>query len=88
MALTKDSLEYNGITIPNPYIRLVRIVGGKASGKWRGMFSVYANKEMADAGKKAVEDPINIETPWVLDAIPEKELYSALKPSDSSYKDV
>ncbi len=45
MALTQ-SITFGGIEIPNAYIRIDRIFGGKREG-WNSVVSVYASQEAA-----------------------------------------
>ena len=47
MALTQ-SITFNGLSVPNAYIRIDRIFCGKREG-WNSVVSVYASQEAAAA---------------------------------------
>lgn len=45
MALTQ-SITFNGLSVPNAYIRIDRVFGGKRE-RWNSVVSVYASQEAA-----------------------------------------
>ena len=55
MAIQTD-YEFNGVVIPNAYIRIDRIMGGKRDG-WSGVALVYKDKATADTkGSKPIDE--------------------------------
>lgn len=79
MALAQ-SITFGGIEIPNAYIRIDRIFGGKREG-WNSVVSVYASQEAAETYEplKQFNVPAEYsaieENPYVL-------LYRAIKGMD------
>jgi hypothetical protein len=47
MALTQ-SITFNGLSVPNAYIRVDRIFGGKRDG-WNSVVSIYASAEASSS---------------------------------------
>jgi hypothetical protein len=79
VALTQ-SITFNGLSVPNAYIRIDRIFGGKREG-WNSVVSVYASQEAA-----ATREPLKqFNVPAEYSAIEENPyvlLYRAIKGLD------
>jgi hypothetical protein len=70
------AVDFNGLQIPNAYIRIDRIFGGKREG-WNSVVGVYANAEAA-----APVETFNASAPYVADECPFCAVYTALKTLD------
>ena len=76
MALTQ-AITFNGLSVPNAYIRVDRIFGGKREG-WNSVVSVYASQEAAETC--APLEQFNQSAPYDENEMnPYKKLYAALK---------
>ena len=76
MALAQ-AITFNGLSVPNAYIRVDRIFGGKREG-WNSVVSVYASQEAAEI--YAPLEQLNQSAPYDDGEMnPYKKLYAALK---------
>lgn len=83
MAISK-TLVWRGMTIPDAYIRIDRIIGGKREGRvtpempgvavWYGTVGVYANPEQL-----VPIYVLDVSIPLDLENLPFSELYTELK---------
>ena len=71
--------EFNGITIPQAYIRVQRLYGGKYDEGWSAVLFVYANKQAAHPEEGGeVLTPVttyNVSIPYSMAAHPYELIY-------------
>lgn len=70
----KCNLTIKGVSLPEAYVRINRIFGGKDDEKWTARYDVHAN----DSKDGALETD-NIEAPYVAGQNPYETVYEAMK---------
>ena len=66
------------LTLPNAYLRIERVVGGKKEGAWNYQVSVYGNKQAAQSDYPPPSISFNLSIPFE-DGNPLKLGYAAIK---------